>query len=66
MSSNKLMTGLQIRLELVSRQMEIQALAPILGVSRAYVYEIVMDQRKAPKQRERIAEWFRKHPAEAA
>lgn len=58
MSTQKIMTAEQIRMELARRQMTKTALAGKIGVSPDYVGKILRDLRKATGRRKQITEYF--------
>lgn len=62
MSSSKIMTAEEIRMELARRRMTRRELAGHLGVSADYVQKILREVRKAEGQRARISEFLANQP----
>ncbi|MCB5287726.1 MAG: hypothetical protein LHW64_07965 [Candidatus Cloacimonetes bacterium] len=58
MSSTKIMTAEEIRMELARRRMTRVELAEALGMTADYVRKILREERKAGEQRARISKYL--------
>jgi len=58
MSSTKILTAEEIRMELARRRMTRVELAEVLGMTADYVRKILREERKAGEQRARISKYL--------